>query len=164
MRDERVQILTYRDFYHVGKTKISTLTILPRFFELSVAYALVFVDESVNNPALPEPFLQGVGVVEGRKPNKSVMSFCFAAGSVNVLATSKSASQLNLRTNIVKYSLDDNAPSARAFASVYVLAYRLNCCLNGLDCLCGSCGVAGEHCVVTIYGISGSCEYIVSQK
>ena len=110
MRDERVQILTYRDFYHVGKTKIVTLTILPRFFELSVVYALVFVDESVDRPALPESFLGGVDV--GRKADKGIVLIFFDAGAVNVLATSKSASQLNLRTNIVKYSLDDNAPSA----------------------------------------------------
>lgn len=154
--------MTYRDFYHVGKTKNATVTILPRVFELDVVYVLVFVDESVDNPALQESFLEGVDV--GGKADKGIVSIFLVAGAVNVLATSKSTSQLNSRINTVKYSLDNDAPSARASASVYLLACRLNCCLDSLDCLCASCSVAGEHCVVTIYGISGSCECIVSQK
>ena len=61
---------TYIDLYHVGKTKIAAVTIHLRFTELDVDYVPVFVDENVDNPALPEPFLRGVGVVEGRKPKK----------------------------------------------------------------------------------------------
>ena len=130
MRDEQVRKSTHRDLGHVEKTKSPAATIFLRFIKLSVDNAPVFVDESVNNPALPEPFLQGVGVVEGRKPNKSVMSFCFAAGSVNVLATSKSASQ-KLRIKVAKYSLDDDAPSTRYLASIYSFSFQLDCCLNG---------------------------------
>ena len=89
MRDERVQILTYRDFYHVGKTKIATLTILPRFFELGVVYAAVFVYESVDSPALQESFLGEVDV--GGKPDKGIVLSFIVAGAVSVLATSRSA-------------------------------------------------------------------------
>ena len=91
MRDRQVRILTYGDLYHVGKTKSAAGTILRRYFEIKVDYAVIFVDESVDKPALSEPFLEGVGVVEGRKPEHSIMTFLFAAGAVNVLATSKKA-------------------------------------------------------------------------
>lgn len=70
MRDEEVQILTYRDFDHVGKTKLAALTIFLRFLEHNVNYVPVFVDESMDHPVLPEPFLQGVGVVVGGKTQR----------------------------------------------------------------------------------------------
>lgn len=84
MRDEEVRISTYSDFGHVGKTKLAAFTIFIRFLELNVDYVPVFVDESVDQPALPEPFLQGVGVVVGGKPKKSIVLNVFAAGAVNV--------------------------------------------------------------------------------
>ena len=128
--DEQERKSTHRDLDHVEKTKSPAVTIFLGFKELSVDDAPVFVDESVNNPALPEPFLRGVGVVEGRKPNKGIMLIFFAAGAVNVLATSESASQ-KLRIKVVKYSLDDDAPSTRYLASIYLFSFQLNCRLNG---------------------------------
>ena len=65
MRDEQVLILTHSDFYHLEQTKNPAGLISLRFQKLKVDDVPVFVDEGVDDPALPESFLRGVGVVEG---------------------------------------------------------------------------------------------------
>ena len=52
----------------------------------------IFVDESMDDPALPEKSIQGVGVVEGRKPDECKVIDRFEARAVNTIATSKRAS------------------------------------------------------------------------
>ena len=126
--DEQERKSTHRDLDHVEKTKSPAVTIFLGFKELSVDDAPVFVDESVDRPALPESFLGGVDV--GRKADKGIVLIFFDAGAVNVLATSKSASQ-KLRIKVAKYSLDDDAPSTRYLASIYSFSFQLDCCLNG---------------------------------
>ena len=122
VRDKQVRILTYGDFYHVRKTKNAAGTVSLRQFEIMFDDAPVLVDESVDIPALSESFLQGVGVVVARKTEKRIMTTVFGTGGVNVLAAKKSASQSKLRIRIVRYSLDDYAPTAGGVASVYLLA------------------------------------------
>ena len=92
MRDEQVLILTHSDFYHVENTKNPAVSISLRFQKLKVDDASIFVDKSVDDPALPEPFLRGVGIVEGRESQNRVMWSFFTAGAVNIVATNKRAS------------------------------------------------------------------------
>ena len=52
----------------------------------------IFVDEGMDNPALPEKSIPGVGVVEGRKPDECKVLDTFGARAVNTIATSKRVS------------------------------------------------------------------------
>ena len=52
----------------------------------------IFVNESMDDPALPEKYIRGVGVVEGRKPHECKVIDTFEVRAVNTIATSKCAS------------------------------------------------------------------------